>query len=137
MLCVSCFDFVFGPSVNSLEAEKLTVVRSDLKRGMRSARRAFEFGDDLHGANLRRVAQRARRKRREHQSRVMAGREQSRSCREENLEKAFDGLGFHFKLTANITTASMKKLLVGFASAGFFLANAGAALLFYDGLDYA
>jgi hypothetical protein len=67
----------------------------------------------------------------------MAGREQSRSCREENLEKAFDGLGFHFKLTANITTASMKKLLVGFASAGFFLANAGAALLFYDGFDYA
>jgi hypothetical protein len=54
-----------------------------------------------------------------------------------NLEKTFDGLGFHFKLTVNITTASMKKLLVGFASTGLFLANAGAALLFYDGFDYA
>jgi hypothetical protein len=30
----------------------------------------------------------------------------------------------------------MKKLLVAFVSAGFFLTNAGAALLFYDGFDY-
>ena len=51
-------------------------------------------------------------------------------------EKILDGLDSLSKLTVNITTASMKKLLVVLSSTGLFLANTGAALLFYDGFNY-
>ena len=48
-------------------AEFGLIALSTLTSAMKPARHAFKFGDDLHGANFRRTAHRAGRKRRAHQ----------------------------------------------------------------------